>query len=176
MEFLNLIKEFLTILLPAGIVLYGMFLVVKSFIAKDLNKSLLEIKAHNAQIALPLRLQAYERMALFLERTSIPNLIRRLNDSTMSSREFHQVLLFEIREEFNHNLSQQVYMSHQAWQYIKSAVEETVSNINEAARNVDEKAPARDLARAIFAIEAKRETNLNEVALQFLKEEIQQVF
>ena len=65
---MEVLESLITTLLPAGAVLYGMFLVVKSFLGKELNKNLLELKSSTVKVALPLRLQAYERLALFLER------------------------------------------------------------------------------------------------------------
>ena len=105
---MDVLKELITILLPAGAVLYGMFLVVKSFLGKDLNKNLLELKNANVKVALPLRLQAYERLALFLERTAPNNLIRRLMDNSFNVVQFQHFLVSEIRNEFEHNLSQRI--------------------------------------------------------------------
>ena len=65
--------QLLTILIPAGLVLYGMYLVVRSFLQKEFERNLLEIKNKSIEVALPIRLQAYERMTLFLERIS-PNI------------------------------------------------------------------------------------------------------
>lgn len=116
--------EFGKILLPAALVLYAMYLGVKVMIAKQLTVHEMEIQQKNIAITLPIRLQAYERMSLFLERIAPNNLIVRLNQPELSSREFHQMLLEDIRNEYNHNVSQQVYMSDEVWQEIKTAKEE----------------------------------------------------
>ncbi len=176
MDYGSLLKDLLIITLPAGAVLYGMFLVVKSFIGREMNQSLLQLKSKNSEIALPIRLQAYERMAIFLERNSVNNLIPRLTEGGQSAAELHQMLLFTIREEFNHNVAQQIYISQPAWEYIKSAVEEFISVINQASRELPEGATGFDLSRHIFELQGDKEISQNEAALQFMKEEIQQYF
>lgn len=168
--------EFGKIILPAGAVLYAMFLVVRLFIRKEYDSKLIEIKLKNTEVVLPIRLQAYERICLFLERISPKNLVLRLNQSEMSGMEFHQLILHEVREEFNHNLSQQVYMSVQAWEVVNAAMEEVVMIVNEAAGALDESAKSIDLARQIFNNIMEREQLQVDLALVFVKEEIQQNF
>lgn len=168
--------EFGKIILPAGAVLYAMFLVVRLFIRKEYDSKLIEIKLKNTEVVLPIRLQAYERICLFLERITPKNLVLRLNQSEFSGMEFHQLLLHEVREEFNHNLSQQVYMSIQAWEMVNAAMEEVVMIVNEAAGALDESARSIDLARQIFNNIIEREQLQVDRALIFVKEEIQQNF
>src|SRR4028119_1270098 len=119
---MEIFGDLIKILLPAAAVLYAMYLTVKAFLNKDFDKRLVDIKIKNTELTLPLRLQAYERMCLFLERISPHNLVVRLNEPAYNAIQFHQKLLLEIREEYNHNLSQQVYMSDQSWTYVKNAM------------------------------------------------------
>jgi hypothetical protein len=114
------IIEFGKILLPASLVLYAVYLTVRSFIHRELESKRMEIRARSIETILPNRLQAYERMCLFLERISPPNLLLRLNNPGYTAREFHKVLLDEIRNEYNHNVSQQIYMSDEVWNMIRN--------------------------------------------------------
>ena len=100
--------EYGKILLPASIVLYGVYLMVRSFINKEIELKRLEVRSRSIETILPNRLQAYERICLFLERISPPNLLLRLNNPIYSARELHKILLDEIRNEYNHNVSQQM--------------------------------------------------------------------
>ncbi|HEY5919749.1 MAG TPA: hypothetical protein VIU13_20155, partial [Chryseolinea sp.] len=102
--------EFIKILVPASVVLYAAYLLVRTFIQKEIELKKLEVRSRSIETVLPNRLQAYERMVLFLERMSPQNLLVRLSTTGMPSREFHQLLLSEIRNEYNHNVSQQVYI------------------------------------------------------------------
>ena len=116
---MEVLIEFGKIILPAGAVLYAVFLTVRMFLTKDLEKRLLELKMKNTDTIMPIRLQAFERVCLFLERISPNNLIMRVNDDVYKSGQFQQILLHEIRSEYNHNLSQQVYMSDESWNMVK---------------------------------------------------------
>src|SRR5690606_1116161 len=113
--------------------LYGAYLLVRMFVQKEINLKKLEVRGKGMDTILPNRLQAYERMALFLERISPQNLLVRLSTTGMTSKEFHQLLLSEIRNEYNHNVAQQVYMSEDVWNLIKNAKEDLILSINDAA-------------------------------------------
>lgn len=168
--------EFGKIILPAGAVLYAMFLTTRMFLNKEYEKRLIDIRIKNNETVLPVRLQAYERICLFLERIAPKNLIVRLNVGEMSGGEFQQVLLHEIREEFGHNLSQQVYMSEESWNLVKNAMEEIIMLVNESAGELEEEAKSIDLARKVFEKVIEKQELGTDVALSFVKNEIQQVF
>jgi len=168
--------DFAKLLVPAGLVLYAMYLVVKTFLAKDFEKKVVELRTKNQETVLPIRLQAYERMVLFLERISPNNLIPRLQTADLTAKEFQHVLLNEIRQEFNHNVSQQVYMSHEAWELIKKAKENLIVTINNSSGELPDDATSLELVRRIFEITMNSEEDPINDALRFLKEEIQQYF
>ncbi|NJM26625.1 MAG: hypothetical protein HC859_15265 [Bacteroidia bacterium] len=147
---MDAVIEFGKILIPASVVLYAAYLLVRTFVNKEVELKKLEIRGRSIETVLPNRLQAYERMSLFLERMSPQNLLVRLNTSPMPSREFHQLLLSEIRNEYNHNVSQQVYMSEEVWEMIKNAKEDLIVVINESASELEPDANSLDLAKKIF--------------------------
>jgi hypothetical protein len=168
--------EYGKILIPAALAIYAMYLTINSFLKKDFEKRLMDLKNRNSEIILPNRLQAYERMTLFLERISPGNLILRLNDPSYSAKKLQSVMINEIREELNHNLSQQVYMSDDAWKLIKNTVEELISLINEAAQELVEDAKGIDLAKNLFAKISEKNFDRIDATLTFLKQEIQLLF
>lgn len=173
---MELAADLLKILLPASLLLYGVFLIVKTFLNKEFEKKQIEIKIDNNKIVLPIRLQAYERMCLFLERISLNNLIIRVNDPSYSVGQLHQRLLAEIRNEYNHNLSQQVYMSNEAWNLVKKAMEDTTSIINTSSEQVISEARGIELAKKIFENHLKQGTDSISIALLFIKNEVRMVF
>lgn len=173
---MDIIFELLKITLPAIIVCYAVYLIVRTFVLKELEKINMELSYKNTSTTLPIRLQAYERMCLFLERISPSNIIPRLNASGLSAREFQTILLADIREEYNHNLSQQIYMSDKAWDNVKLAMETTISLINEAADGLQDEASNMDLARIIFDKSYQAETSNIKTALYVVKEEIRKLF
>jgi hypothetical protein len=115
-------------------------------------------------------------MALFLERISPQNLLIRLNTSAMPSREFHQLLLSEIRSEYNHNVSQQIYLSEEVWNLIKGAKEDLTVIINESATELHPESTSLDLAKKIFEKSITKTIDPIGHALSELKKEIQRTF
>jgi hypothetical protein len=170
------IWDLIKIIIPAGIVLYAMFLTVKTMLQKQNEAKIIEIKAKNKEIVLPIRLQAYERMSLFLERISPDQLIKRVQKNEMNVAELQYLLLNEIREEFNHNLSQQVYMSDEAWKIIKNAKEELIMVVNQSAKELDPEAKSIELVKKIYEESLEKKIDSIEYGLSFLKNEIQQEF
>lgn len=172
---MDVLIDFGKILIPASLILYAAYLLVRSFLAKDIELKKLEIRSRSIETVLPLRIQAYERMCLFLERISPQNLLVRLNPGAVPSRDFHQVLLSEIRNEYNHNVSQQVFMSENCWELIRNAKEDLVVTINDAASEMGPEATSLDLSKKIFEKVINKPDPIAH-ALTELKKEIQQTF
>jgi hypothetical protein len=168
--------EFIKILVPASVVLYAAYLLVRTFIQKEIEIKKLEVRNRSIETILPNRLQAYERMVLFLERMSPQNLLVRLSISGMPSREFHQLLLTEIRNEYNHNVSQQVYISEKVWDLIKNAKEDLIVSINDAASEMSMESTSLDLSKKIFERSINKQVDPLGHALVELKKEIQRTF
>ncbi|MCS6973963.1 MAG: hypothetical protein N2044_10915 [Cyclobacteriaceae bacterium] len=167
--------ELLKILIPAALVVYAAYLLVRSFIVRDLELKRMEVRNKSIETVLPLRLQAYERMTLFLERIHPHNLLVRVNPGNIPARDFQQLLLSEIRNEYNHNVSQQVFMSSQVWELIRNAKEDLVLTINEAAAELNGEATSLDLSRKIFERYLAKPDAIQH-AIEQVKQEIQQTF
>jgi hypothetical protein len=172
----DVILEFAKLLIPAALVLYAVYLVVKANIQKEVDLRTLEVRSRSIETVLPNRLQAYERMALFLERMAPQNLLIRLNIAQIPSREFHQLLLSEIRNEYNHNVSQQVYMSEEVWNLIKGAKEDLIVTINESATEVGSESSSLELSKKIFEKTMNKGVDPIGHALTELKKEINEPF
>ncbi len=173
---MDVLIEYGKILLPASIVLYAVYMMVRSFINKEIELKKLEVRGRSIETILPNRLQAYERICLFLERISPPNLLLRINNPMYSARELHKILLDEVRNEYNHNVSQQIYMSEEVWNMVRNAKEDLVIMINEASSQVSAEATGLDLSRKIFELTLEKNVEPISHALSELKKEIQQTF
>ncbi|MEQ9403083.1 MAG: hypothetical protein RIM99_05815 [Cyclobacteriaceae bacterium] len=173
---MEMVYDLLKITIPAILVLYLAYLLVRSFLQKQLDEIAFGVRQKNQEIVVPIRLQAYERIVLLLERITPGNLLSRLGNSDYSAEEFQQILIHEIRNEVNHNLSQQVYMSDSAWTYVTTAVEQTISLINSSVSGLDQKAKGIELAKAVLENAAREEMDTSGQAIKFIKEEIQQIF
>ncbi|MFD2514521.1 hypothetical protein ACFSRY_11640 [Pontibacter locisalis] len=168
--------ELFKITLPALIVAGAMYYLIKQHYERDYKMRLLELRKKNSDVVLPIRLQAYERVVLLLERITPSNLLVRVSASGQTAAEFHRVLLAEIRSEFSHNMSQQVYMTEQAWQQVRHAREEVVNLINRTYQRLPENAKATELAKQILENIINSETDPTARAISFVKQEIAQVF
>jgi hypothetical protein len=173
---MNVALELIKVIVPASVVLYAVYLIVRSFIQREIELKKLEVRGRSIETILPSRLQAYERMTLFLERISPQNLLMRLTNPAFSAKDFQKVLLDEIRNEYNHNASQQVYMSEEVWSQIRNAKEDLIVLINEASSRMMPDAKSIDLSKKIFEMAMEKKVDLISLALTELKKEIQQIF
>ena len=119
--------------------------------------------------ALPIRLQAYERMALFLERIAIPSLVVRVAPKSSDKVDYENLLIRSIEKEFEHNLSQQIYMSDECWNIIKAAKNATIQSIRKAGMSQSDSA---DKLREDILNETMDKQSPSATALAFVKREI----
>jgi hypothetical protein len=171
-----ILTDLFKLLIPALLVLVAVYLMVNTMLTKDFEKKVLDLRQKNQELVLPIRLQAYERAVLFLERISPHNLILRVNNPMYTVMELQQQMLGEIREEFGHNLSQQVYMTDEAWDVVRNTMEEIIGLINTSAQQVSPDAPGIELAKKIFDQIINAQADPAARALKIVKDEIRQVF
>ncbi len=177
---MNEILEILKYILPSLVVFATAYYIFKQFLENDNKKRLLEMKmnnrADNQQFVTPIRLQAYERIVLFLERISPNSLVLRVSEPNMNVMQLQSAMIMAIRLEYEHNLSQQLYISSKSWQIVKNAKEDLINIISSVAANIDKTADSSELAKAIFELTASVEKLPIEIAIEILKDEIQDQF
>jgi len=119
---MNFLPYFLDILkyIIAGLgIVWIAFYLIKPYLDRDEKIQLLEFKKTISNQTLPLRLQAYERCVLFIERVNPANMLIRLNAPSYSAHELYSLVVDEIRNEYLHNITQQIYVSSRAWGVVK---------------------------------------------------------
>jgi hypothetical protein len=168
--------EILKYTIPALIVFFTAYFSLRIQIKNDQRKRDFELILKNKNIVTPVRLQAYERMALFLERISPDNLVMRFNKENMTVKQMQNEMLKTIRSEFDHNLSQQIYISPQSWQVIKNARENVVKLINNAAQKLKPSDPAIKLSKSILERLMEQDQGPTKAALNYLKSEVRQYY
>ncbi len=173
---MNELFEILKYTLPAIIVLIVSVVLIKQMIKNDQHKRNTEIALGNQKIITPIRLQAYERISLLLERISPEALIMRLNKPGYTSKQLQVELLNTIRSEFDHNVSQQIYVSAQVWEIVKNARTNTVQLINGSASKVNPDAPAFNLSKLILENIVAQEKSPVSIALEALKNEVKKFY
>lgn len=170
------VLEILKYVLPALIVFLTTYYMVKKYFDGEEMKRRQQMMLNNQQMITPLRLQAYERAILFLERISPENLIMRVNRPGFTCQQLQSELMQTIRSEFEHNLSQQVYISHGAWEMLKIARGRTIQLINTMTEKVQKDSPSINLSKAILESMVDEEKTPTADAIAFIKKEIGQLF
>ncbi|MCT4636460.1 MAG: hypothetical protein N4A72_02030 [Bacteroidales bacterium] len=129
------------LLFTVPIVVLGtvMIIIIRLFLKNERENRRLNTIVEDRKIALPLKFQAYERLAMFLERITPENLLMRINKPGINARELQQRCIINIKKEFDHNLSQQVYVSVDTWLHIKSAKNKIEKLINEVGSELTPK-------------------------------------
>jgi Mg2+/citrate symporter len=173
---MNWVIEIFMILVPPSIVGVVVYYVIKKMLEENELKRLWEYRKENQKVITPLRLQAYERLTIFLERISIPNLIVRLNVPGMTAGRLHRDMIKAINAEYDHNLSQQIYVSKDAWIVVKNAKENTLKFINLVAKRIDPNTSSMELIKALTDEVMNSKATASEVALDFIKKEVRRLF
>ena len=152
--------------------------VAKQYFKNQQKQQLLQMKmqerGESARIVTPIRLQAYERIALFLERISPNSLVLRCYQPGMDLRLLQGVMTKNIRDEWEHNLSQQVYVSPALWTRVREAKDEMVNTVNSTAVQLTDTTDPTRLAAAIFASTAEHSSV--DDALEALHREVHEIY
>jgi hypothetical protein len=99
-----------------------------------------------------LQLQAYERLILLTDRIALPNLINRVNQQGMSAKEMQMLLTLSIKQEFEHNITQQLYVSPEAWDAVRNYKEQNLLIINQVASFLPPEAGGIDLNKNLLEL------------------------
>ena len=165
--------EILKYCIPALCVLFATWLVMRQFYKAESDKRLWELKRLSQKEISPLRLRAYERLALLLERTTPEHMLLELNLGEMTVLQVQQHLIRTIRMEYEHNVSQQVYVTAEVWAMIQNAKEQTVAFVNSMVQQLPPESTALDYAKVMITAYSSNGDTPNELALQALKKEAQ---
>lgn len=152
------------------------FLFLKKQTQKEQVFLELELKKQRQEFFLPNRLEAYERAILLMERLHPNSLVLRLNNPNFSANVMHAEFLKTVREEFDHNVAQQLFISPVAWKLLRDSKDELLKLINLAASQLNEDATALELSSKIFELVAQLELLPSVVAIEYLKKEFQELF
>ena len=166
------ITELLKITIPAILVLLTAYIVLDKLLRNEDKRRKFELTKNNLSALTPIRLRAYERLILVLERTIPANLIVNTIKPEMSNMELHTHLLATIRQEFSHNTSQQIYVSDDLWLYIRGAQESLLKLINTCAAQCNPSNSGAELAERIIQIFSSSEKTPSELAIEKLKNEV----
>jgi hypothetical protein len=170
------ITDIIKYTLPSLVVFLTVYYFLKKYFENEEKKRNQQMILKNKDVITPLRLQAYERIILYLERISPENLLIRINKPNYSSKELQAELLNTIRTEWEHNLSQQLYLSHKAWEIVVNTKVNIIKHINIVAEKVKGDSPSMNLSKAILESLMDQEKVPTRDAITFIKEEMNKLF
>lgn len=156
--------------IPAAITGAFAFYFFKSFLSNEEKRRRYYLQKENQNKSLPIKLQAYERLTLFLERINPSKLLVRIVPISDNKMDYANLLVQHIEQEFEHNLTQQIYISDSTWTIILTAKNTTIQIIRQHAANTSI-ANAQALREAVLNSLSTSEAPSN-FALSFLKKEV----
>jgi len=163
-----------TAIIIALLAFFAILAVVKMLVERNLKAKAIECGKEVKSIVLPLRLQAYERMALFLERIEPNQLVLRIHAPNLTIAEEQSLLLTSIRSEFEHNITQQIYLSDAVWQQVCDAKDDIIEIINTVAAQMDENASNITFAESVLTASAQHPVIAN--AMKVLRNDVQKLY
>jgi hypothetical protein len=139
------------IIVAFGILLLtSIYLVLNRVLASDERRRNIELLKSAKSITIPVRLQAYERLILFLERISPDTLLLKVKSQSRTNSDLHLAILQQIRAEYEHNISQQLYVSDEVWTCVKEAKEQIVRLVNDISQRTNSDGNSIQLAKLIL--------------------------
>jgi len=163
-----------TAIIIAVIALIGVIALVKMLIERNLKAKAIENGKEVKGIVLPLRLQAYERMALYLERIEPTQLVMRVHAKGLTVAQEQSLLLTAIRSEFEHNLSQQIYISNKVWDDVCHAKDDIIEIVNTVAEQMEDPNDGQTFAESLLIAAAQKPVVMQ--AMASLKNDVHRLF
>ncbi len=166
-------EEIIKYTLPSAVIGVLIYVILNRFFNQQLALKNSELKNQQLNTLLPSKLQAYERLVIFLERSNPASLILRVYKMDMTVAELQSVLINTLKSEFDHNLAQQLFVSNEAWEITRNAKEEMVKFVMTTALGLAANDEALLLSKRLVEIASSVDKLPTQIALDFVKKEAQ---
>ncbi len=170
---MNELLDLFLYILPGVLVALGALYVMKHQANQQEKRRHFELRRQRAKESLSLRLQAYERLTLFLSRNALSKLVLRLPAGAQEPKGYLQSLIQTIEQEFDHNVSQQIYVSPECWDLILVAKNKTILKLRAAGQN---DWPEVSALRTALVAQTEHDSDDMATALAYLKAEVAQMW
>ncbi len=147
---MTFLLELIKITVPSLIVFLTVWFLMREYFQREYRLRLMDVQRKAGETTLPLRLQAYERMSIFTERISLPKLILRIRTEGMTAQDLQAALMITVEQEFDHNVSQQIYMSGELWLLLEMTKNEAIGLLAQAGKDLPDNATGQDFSNAVF--------------------------
>ena len=172
----NDLIDLLVLLLGIFGALMAFYQFIKSDIQRFFDLKTNELNKESRASLLPLRLQAHERLIIFIERINPANLLVRLHQQGIGLKELQNLIVNDVKSEFQHNIAQQLYVNSASWNVIRKLKDDTVAMINNAAQGLPADATGVDLSKKVLQHMASISENPYDLTIDHLKKDIQGLF
>lgn len=176
MKTTDVILELLKFIVPAGLVMGTVAILLRENRQKAEMKLRYSVFQGALSTIVPLRLQAHERLLMFCERIKFESLLLRVDGRGKSAKAYHLELIAEIRAEYEHNLTQQLYIDRETWEDIVKAKEHTIGFIHQMAQSLPNEANGPDLGKQILREMVRSEVVPTMDAIGNLRRDVQKMF
>ena len=171
----NLIN-LITLLFGIFFGLMAFYQFVKNDIKRFFDLKTSELNKESRAALLPLRLQAHERLIVFIERINPANLLVRLHQPAIELSALQSIILNEIKAEYQHNIAQQLYVDSTSWSVVRKLKDDTIAMINNVVQGLPENSTGVDLSKKVLQHMSTIEENPYELTINILKKDIQALF
>ena len=168
--------ELLIMTVPALLIMITSILYIGKMFYNEERRMDLELALRNNKQLLPSRIRGYERLLVFLERIRIENLISRCIKDNLTVGEFRIIMVQDVSREFDHNISQQLFVTIKSWNIIRNAKMNLISSINLMSQKFDSDASALVFSQFLLDAFENIDESLVDIAIRTLKDEFQTNF
>tara|TARA_B100000795_G_scaffold269708_1_gene260021 strand:- start:676 stop:1197 length:522 start_codon:yes stop_codon:yes gene_type:complete len=172
-------EEFLNILMgivPAVVVGVVSYMLINRFLEAETGRHVMEIKKETVRYSVPVRMQAYERMILLLERLDPVKAVNRVIQPGMTSRELQKKVIADLRNEFDHNITQQLYVSKTAWLEVKKAKDESMKILAITMSRTPDHGDAMGYTKMLIQVLAEVQSSPTGEAIEVVRREATKIF
>lgn len=156
--------------------LMAVYYVLKNEIETFFDIKNRELKKESRAHLLPLRLQAHERLIVFVDRLNPANLLVRLHQQGIELATLQAGILNEIKSEYQHNITQQLYVDSVTWNVVMKLKDDTVAMINHAVNELPANSNGIELSKAVLQHMATMKENPYDLTIELIKKDIQKLF
>ncbi|MBP7184054.1 MAG: hypothetical protein KBA06_00980 [Saprospiraceae bacterium] len=172
---MELFWDLMKVFLPAFMVFLTAYVFLKNYFEKNIILENMKLNAKQSKMTLNQKLLAYERLALLAERLNLTNILLRVKQPDMTVAELKYALLTTIQVEFEHNVTQQIYVSQDLWDIIKMAKDFTVNLVLKAEEGLDPRSSAQPMIDNILSFESQLQSTAWDKALIAIKNEVSKI-
>jgi hypothetical protein len=168
--------EILKIIVPAVVVALTAYFIIREMLRKQLQMQDQRIRQERQSSVTPLRMQAYERISILIERLSLPGMLMRTDSSGMQANTLKIALMMNVQQEFEHNISQQIYVSEKLWEIIKATRDDLIQFLGAVSEKLPKGATAQVYRETLLAYHQQREYDPVATAQMAIRKEATSLF